>query len=78
MLGMKYEWPYQVSYKECQEVAEVLNEYHRLIHKAIREIGGNNTKRFILVTALSAWYKATINYPLIFPNDKKYSPLILN
>ena len=74
MLGMKYEWSYQVSDKDCQEAAEVLNEYHRLIHKAIRETGGNNAKRFILVTALSAGYEATINSPLQFPNDKKYNP----
>ena len=74
MIGMKYEWSYQVNDKTCQESAEVLNEFHRLIHKAIRETGGNNAKRFIMVTALSAGYDATINSPLEFPSDIKYNP----
>ena len=74
MIGMKYEWSYQVNDKTCQEAADVLNEFHRLIHKAIRETGGNNAKRFIMVTALSAGYDATINSPLEFPSDIKYNP----
>ena len=74
MIGMKNEWSYQINDETCKESAEVLNEFHRLIHKAIRETGGNNEKRFILVTALSAGYDATINSPLEFPNDNKYNP----
>ena len=74
MIGMKNEWSYQINDEACKESAAVLNEFHRLIHKAIRETGGNNEKRFILVTALSAGYDATINSPLEFPNDNKYNP----
>ena len=74
MIGMKHEWYYQIKDETCKEAAAVLNEFHRLIHKAIRETGGNNEKRFILVTALSAGYDATINSPLEFPDDSKYNP----
>ena len=76
MIGMKHEWWYQVGDKTCEEAATVLNEFHRLIHKAIRESGGNNEKRFIMVTGLSAGYDATINSPLQFPDDSKYNPTI--
>ena len=74
MIGMKHEWWYQVGDKTCEEAATVLNEYQRLIHKAIRETKGNNAKRFIMVTGLSAGYDATINSPLEFPDDSKYNP----
>ena len=74
MIGMKHEWWYQVGDKTCEEAATVLNEYQRLIHKAIRETKGNNAKRFIMVTGLSAGYDATINSPLDFPDDSKYNP----
>ena len=74
-IGMDNEWWYVPSDKVCQESAEVLNEFHRLIHKAIRETGGNNAKRFIMVTALAAGYGATINSPLEFPDDSKYNPI---
>ena len=76
MIGMTHEWWYQVGDKTCEEAATVLNEFHRLIHKAIRETGGNNAKRFIMVTGLSAGYDATINSPLQFPDDSKYNPTI--
>ena len=74
MIGMKREWYYQINDETCKEAAAVLNEFHRLIHKAIRETAGNNEKRFILVTALSDGYDATINSALEFPNDNKYNP----
>ena len=74
MIGMKREWYYQINDETCKEAAAVLNEFHRLILKAIRVTAGNNEKRFILVTALSAGYDATINSALEFPNDNKYNP----
>jgi endoglucanase len=74
LIGHKYEWSFNPEDLDCQESASVLNEFHRLIHKAIRESGGNNEKRFIMHTALSAGYDATINSPFRFPNDSKYNP----
>jgi endoglucanase len=74
LIGNEYEWWYNPEDWTCQEAADVLNEFHRIIHKAIRESGGNNAKRFIMVTALSAGYDATIRSPFVFPNDKKYNP----
>jgi endoglucanase len=73
MIGMTHEWWYDVNDPTCKESALVLNEYQKLIHKAIRESGGNNVKRFILVTALSAGYDATVNSPFAFPDDTKYN-----
>ena len=47
MIGMTHEWWYDVNNDTCKESALVLNEFQRVIHKAIRETGGNNAKIFI-------------------------------
>ena len=74
LVGTEYEWWYKVGDPLCEEATEVLNEYHRLIVKAIRESGGNNEKRFILITPLSAGYQASLESGLRFPLDDTYNP----
>ena len=73
MRGMPYEWYFNISDPTCREVAEVLNEFNRVCVKAIRETGGNNEHRFIMVTGLSAGYDATMNSWLVIPDDRKYN-----
>ena len=80
-IGMTHEWWYEVNNRVRRESALVLNEFHKIIHKAIRETGGNNEKRFIVVTALSAGYVATINFFLIlkwYKNNKENNKLKLS
>ena len=73
MAGHKYEWNYQKNDADCREGAEVLNEYMKLIVKVIRETGGNNAKRFIMITPLAASYSSAINSNIVFPDDSKYN-----
>ena len=44
LTGTPYEWWYKEGEPMCEEAAEVLNEYMRLIVKTIRETGGNGFK----------------------------------
>ena len=74
LAGTEFEWNYKVGEPLCIEAGEVLNEYMRLIVKAIRESGGNNEKRFIMVTPLAAGYQAALESNFIFPSDSKYNP----
>ena len=76
MSGHEYEWNYEPSDPDCIAAAEVLNEYMRLIVKAIRESGGNNEKRFIMITPLSASYTSAMNSNVIIPDDSKYNKKI--
>ena len=76
MSGHQYEWNYQKTDADCIAAANVLNEYMRLIVKAIRESGGNNEKRFIMITPLSASYTSAIDSNVIIPDDSKYNPNI--
>ena len=45
----------------------------RLIVKAIGKGGGNNEKRFIMITPLAAGYISLIESNVVFPDDLKYN-----
>ena len=70
---IKFEWNFEKDDPDCQEGEEVLNEYMKLIVKIIRETGGNNGKRFIMITPLAASYSSAINSKVIFPDDSIYN-----
>ena len=73
MKGMLQEWLFDPNNDTCIEAALVLNEFNKLAVKAIRESGGNNEKRFIMMPALAAGYDSTTKSPFKFPEDKKYN-----
>jgi endoglucanase len=73
--GHKNEWNFKKEVPDCEEACTVLNKYMELIVKTIRESGGNNSKRFIMITPLSAGYESAIKSDVVFPNDKKYNSI---
>ena len=73
MSGHEFEWNFEPTNDDCVAAAEVLNEYMKLIVKAIRESGGNNEKRFIMITPLSASYTSAMYSNVIIPDDSKYN-----
>ena len=73
-MGTKCEWTYTKGDPICEESASILNEFNRLILKTIRESGGNNEKRFYMVTPLAAAYGAAVTSDFIIPGDSKYNP----
>jgi len=68
------EWTYKKGDSVCEEAVSCINEYNKICLKAIRESGGNNEKRFVLVTGLAAQYHNIINSDFVFPSDIKYNP----
>ena len=73
-MGTPCEWTFKKGDPICEEAASVLNEFNRVILKAVRESGGNNAKRFFMVTPLAAAYGAAVTSDFIFPGDSKYNP----
>ena len=73
-VGTKCEWTYTKGDPTCEEAVSILNEFNRIILKAIRESGGNNEKRFYMVTPLAAAYGAAVTSDFIIPGDSKYNP----
>ena len=72
--GTACEWTFKKGDPLCEESASVLNEFNRIILKAIRESGGNNEKRFFMATPYSASYDSAVKSDFIFPSDSKYNP----
>ena len=72
--GTNFAWKYIKGEQLCEEAVSILNEYMQLIVKTIRESGGNNEKRFLMICPIIADVYAAINSDFIFPNDKKYNP----
>ena len=72
--GTACEWTFKKGDPLCEESASVLNEFNRIILKAIRESGGNNEKRFVMVPPISAAYGSAVTSDFIIPGDKKYNP----
>ena len=72
--GTNFSWKYIKGEQFCEEAVSSLNEYMQLIVKTIRESGGNNEKRFLMICPLMASVSTAINSDFIFPNDKKYNP----
>ena len=74
LMGTQFEWNYKKGEPICEEANSVLNEYLKLIVTAIRTTGGNNEKRFIMVTPLAAAYSSAVTQDFIFPGDSAYNP----
>ena len=72
--GSDYSWKYVKGNELCEDAVSTLNEYMNVILKTIRESGGNNQKRFILICPLMASTITALNSDFIFPSDKNYNP----
>ena len=68
--GHKNEWSFKKEDPDCEEACAVLNKYLEISVNAIRETEGNNYKRFIMITPLSANYNSALKSDLVFPKDK--------
>ena len=71
---LEHEWSYDPDDEKCEEAAEVLNEYNRLILSAIRSTAGNNAYRFVMVTPLAASYDYAVYSNFVIPDDTLYNP----
>ena len=67
--GHTYEWNFKREEPTCVEACSVLNKYLKLIVNTIRETEGNNYKRFIMATPLSAGFGSAIQSNFEFPKD---------
>ena len=74
LIGTPFEWNYAKGEPICEEASSAINEYLKLIVKAIRTSGGNNEKRFIMVTPYAAKYNSLINQDFIIPGDIEFNP----
>lgn len=78
LCGTNYEWWYDANSTECQESAEVLNDYNQVALDTIRNSGGNNKKRFVLIPGLRADLGCATLDAFKMPQDLETGRLILS
>jgi endoglucanase len=74
LIGDGHEWWYQPGDSSSEECVKVINEYNYLIHYIIRNTGGNNKLRFLLVTNGAAAFDYVTSSGFNLPDDTPYNP----
>ncbi len=70
-------WPYSLSSDEKKELTSILNEYNQVIVDTIRESGGNNAKRFIMIPTYSTDVSTLFDCGFQLPNDSADNKLMV-
>ena len=74
LIGDDHEWWYQPGDSSSEECVKVINTYNYLIHDIIRNSGGNNKSRFLLVTNGAAAFDYVTSSGFFLPDDSPYNP----
>ena len=75
LTGYKYDKFYDKDDSYFNAAIKALNTYQKFIAKVF---GGNNAKRFFMITPLFAGYQSAIDSNVVFPDDSKYNPNTIN
>ena len=67
--GDKHEWNWNAGCSACKDAAKCVNELNQLCLDTIRESGGNNAKRLVMVPAYVAAPGAAIESAFAMPQD---------
>lgn len=78
LAGTGHEWWFDQNASECREAAEILNKLNQFALDAIRETGGNNQKRYVMIPAHAASVDSAMASAFKMPNDDEPGKLILS
>lgn len=67
--GDKHEWNWDKKCSACKDAAKCVNELNQLCLDTIRESGGNNAKRLVMVPAYVASPSAAVESAFVMPRD---------
>ncbi|MBR5095979.1 MAG: glycoside hydrolase family 5 protein [Treponema sp.] len=76
--GDKHEWNWEAGCSSCKDAAKCINELNQLCLDTIRESGGNNAKRLVMVPAYVASPGAALNKAFVMPKDSASGMLALS
>ena len=78
LCGTSHEWWFDKNASECVEAAGCLNKLNQFALDAIRETGGNNQKRYVMIPALGASVDSALASAFKMPEDDEEGKLILS
>lgn len=78
LAGTNLEWSFDISNSECAEAVEIINKYNQLFVNIVRNSGGRNTERFLMVSSYAANTNAALVDEFVMPTDSTPDRLILS
>ena len=75
--GGMHEWGYVSDCEECKRDALILNEYNQRILNVIRQSGGNNAKRFVMIPGLATFVSGVLADEFVLPTDSATGKLMV-
>lgn len=78
LCGTDHEWWFDKNAAECREAADCLNKLNQYALDAIRESGGNNQKRCVMIPGLGASADSAFASEFKMPADDESGKLILS
>ena len=78
LCGTSHEWWFDKNAAECIEAADCLNRLNQFALDAIRESGGNNQKRYVMIPGLGASMDSALAAAFKMPQDDEEGKLILS
>ena len=77
LVGRNNEWWYDKNVPECTEAMECINECNQIFVDSVRNSGGKNKERFLIVASYDDAYEPTVDAGFKLPNDTADDKLLV-
>lgn len=78
LAGTSYEWNFSSDSEECIQAARCINAYNQLFVDTVRQTGGNNATRYLMVPGYAAAPAGVTNPYFVVPTDSAKDRLLLS
>ncbi len=78
LTGTNYEWWLDLSKPECKEAVECVNQLNQEFVDTVRNSGGENSSRYLLIPGYVASYQYAVINDFVLPKDNIHDRLIVS
>lgn len=78
LVGTDWEWSIDITNKRCARAVEIINKYNQLFVNIVRESGGRNTDRFLMMSSYAGSPSTASIAEFIIPTDTVEDRLLLS
>ena len=78
LINTPYEWTFDANVPACVDAADCLNRLNQLFVDTVRESGGNNAERYLMVPGYTASPASVLNDYFVLPQDSADNKIIVS
>lgn len=78
LTGTNWEWSIDITNSDCAEAVEIINKYNQLFVNIVRNSGGRNADRFLMVSSYAGSSSTSLIDEFVMPTDTTPDRLILS